>query len=144
MANQIDQQYLLHDQYKNASNLNARIQLHQRFGSNTFDWYRWVFDQYTIAPQSKILELGCGPALLWQKNLDRVADDWDIVLSDFSAGMLQEAQKNLDNKCKRGKCRQTTKIAQPHRTGNKPERCDPYQESFWYVCGLRHKMKFSL
>jgi ubiquinone/menaquinone biosynthesis C-methylase UbiE len=94
---QIDQQYLLHDQYKSASNLNARIQLHQRFGRSTVDWFRWVFDQYRIAPDSKILELGCGPALLWQKNLDRVADDWDIVLSDFSPGMLQEAQKNLDH-----------------------------------------------
>lgn len=97
MTYQIDQQYLLHDRYKNASNLSARIQLHQRFGSNTVDWFRWVFDQYEITPNSKILELGCGPALLWQKNLDRVAGDWDIVLSDFSAGMLQEAQKNLDD-----------------------------------------------
>lgn len=97
MTWQIDQQYLLQEQYKNASNLSARIQLHQRFGTNTVEWFCWVFDQYNIAPDSKILELGCGPALLWQKNLARVADDWEIVLSDFSAGMLQEAQKNLDN-----------------------------------------------
>ena len=48
MAYEIDQQYLLHDQYKNAANLRARIELHRRF-STSAGWYRWVFDQYRIA-----------------------------------------------------------------------------------------------
>ena len=90
-----DQLYLLHNQYKDASNLNARIQLHQRFGTNSINWYTWLFDQFTIASGSRILELGCGPGGLWQKNLHRLPADWDFVLSDFSAGMLHEAQHNL-------------------------------------------------
>jgi SAM-dependent methyltransferase len=32
---------------------------------------------------------------LWQRNLDRIPPDWTITLSDFSPGMVQEAQRNL-------------------------------------------------
>ena len=95
MAEISNQAYLLTDQYKDSSNLNARIQLHQRFSTNKYDWHRWVFDQLKIASGSQILELGCGPAWLWRNNLDRIPADWHIMLSDFSAGMLQEAQRQL-------------------------------------------------
>lgn len=97
MAGMTDQSYLLNEQYKDASNLNARFQLHARFSVNKRGWNRWVFDQFRIAPGSRILELGCGPGKLWLSNLDRIADDWQITLSDFSPGMLQEARQNLSH-----------------------------------------------
>lgn len=90
-----DQHYLLTDQYKNAANLNARVQLHARFGEKGQSLHRWIFDHFTIAPGSKILELGCGPGLQWLTNRERIPADWQITLSDFSPGMLQEAQHNL-------------------------------------------------
>ncbi|HET7639881.1 MAG TPA: class I SAM-dependent methyltransferase, partial [Ktedonobacteraceae bacterium] len=93
MSDLIDQHYLLTDQYNNAQKLEARIQLHQRFSTNTYDWHRWVFDHLTIPPDSRILELGCGPADLWRKNADRIPENWHITLSDFSPGMLQEARQ---------------------------------------------------
>ena len=89
------QHYLLNDQYKDAANLNARIQLHERFSTQTYDWQRWVFDQIQAKPRSRVLEIGCGPARLWLNNFDRIPQHWHITLSDFSAGMLQEAQHNL-------------------------------------------------
>jgi ubiquinone/menaquinone biosynthesis C-methylase UbiE len=95
MSEVANQKYLLTDQYKNASNLNARIQLHARFSKNKYGWHRWIFDQFKIAPGSRILELGCGPGQLWASNLDRIPQDWDITLSDFSVGMLQDAQQKL-------------------------------------------------
>lgn len=95
MSYPTDQTYLLNDQYKTASNLNARIQLHARFSQNTYGWPRWVFDHINAAAESHILELGCGPAVLWRSNLDRLPTNWHITLSDFSPGMLQEAQQNL-------------------------------------------------
>ena len=89
------QNYLLNDQYKDAVNFNARVQLHERFGTNPYDWQRWVFDQLQAKPRSRVLEIGCGPARLWLNNFDRIPKNWNITLSDFSAGMLQEAQHNL-------------------------------------------------
>ena len=90
-----DQAYLLTRQYHNASNLEARIALHARFSTNTYGWFRWLFDHLDLLPQSRILELGCGTGLLWLENMDRIPEGWDVTLSDFSPGMLQEAQQNL-------------------------------------------------
>ncbi len=95
MSDMIDQRYMLTDQYKTASNLGARITLHERFSTNPVKLQHWVFEQLDLAPSAHILELGCGPGTLWQKNLERVPQGWRITLSDFSAGMIQAIQHNL-------------------------------------------------
>src|SRR5258706_10720793 len=95
MSKIADQDYLLNQQYRDASNLNARIQLHVRFSQNTYGWHRWVFDQLKASPQSRVLELGCGPGRLWSENAARIPPGWEITLSDFSPGMIAEAQRNL-------------------------------------------------
>jgi ubiquinone/menaquinone biosynthesis C-methylase UbiE len=82
-------------QYCNASNLNARIQLHRRFSQNKYGWFHWVFDQFDLPENARILELGSGAGNLWLENQERIPTRWDILLSDFSAGMLAQAQKNL-------------------------------------------------
>ena len=84
MSRVTDQEYLLSEQYQDASNLNARIQLHRRFSVNKYGLPRWVFDQLDFSSTSRILELGCGPANLWRENLDRIPKGWDITLSDLS------------------------------------------------------------
>src|SRR5215210_9014670 len=89
-----DQTYL-REQYKNAANLNDRIQLHVRFSTNRYDFHRWVFDQLKLAASSRVLELGCGPGSLWRPNLARIPSGWQITLTDFSPGMLAEARANL-------------------------------------------------
>ena len=90
-----DQRYLLNEQYKDASNLNARIALHERFSTNPYDWHCWVFEQFHIPPQAKVMELGCGPGKLWLNNAERIPEGWQVTLTDFSPGMLQENQRNL-------------------------------------------------
>ncbi|MDQ3930160.1 MAG: class I SAM-dependent methyltransferase, partial [Chloroflexota bacterium] len=90
-----DQEYLLGDQYKDAANLNARIQLHARFSTNPRSWHPWVFDQLDIPEAGHVLEVGCGPAPLWVENTERVPRHWQITLSDLSLGMLKEARKQL-------------------------------------------------
>jgi SAM-dependent methyltransferase len=90
-----DQNYLCNEQYKDASNINTRIRMHVEFSTNKYGWFHWVFDQYEIAPQARILELGCGPGDLWLDNIDRIPEGWEITLSDFSAGMLAKAQEKL-------------------------------------------------
>ncbi len=93
----LDQEYLKRE-YRNATNLNARIGLHQRFSLNSYGWMRWIFDQFDLLPACRILELGCGPGTLWLENMDRIPQGWDILLTDFSPGMLQQVQENLAGK----------------------------------------------
>lgn len=95
MSKLSDQEYLLTDQYKDASKLGARIQLHRRFSTNKYGLPRWVFDQFDLPPMCRILDLGCGPADLWVENLSRIPAGWEITLTDFSPGMVEKAQENL-------------------------------------------------
>lgn len=87
----------VNNQYRTTSNLNARIRLHQEFSTNKYGWQRWLFDQFKFIPQSRVLELGCGTGNLWLENLDRIPADAEILLSDFSEGMLEQAKQNLKN-----------------------------------------------
>lgn len=97
MTNPTNQNYLRDDQYKNATNLNARIELHRRFSTNKYSFQCWVFDQFDLPENSRVLELGSGPGSLWLGNLDRIPPSWQITLSDFSAGMVEEQRQNLAN-----------------------------------------------
>jgi ubiquinone/menaquinone biosynthesis C-methylase UbiE len=90
-----DQTYLLKKQYQDATNYSARVDLHRRFSSNKYGFYRWVFDRFILDEGSKLLELGCGPGGLWRSNRQRVPASWHITLTDFSPGMLQDARKLL-------------------------------------------------
>lgn len=96
MSDQIGSQQFLSDQYLNASNLDKRIALHLRYSLNKMGWYEWLFDQLLPgAPNSNVLELGCGHGNLWKTCNQRIPKDWVITLSDNSDGMLLDAWKNL-------------------------------------------------
>lgn len=90
-----NQDYLLNNQYKDSSKFNTRVELHRRFSINTQDWHLWVFDHLQFQEGYTALELGCGPGFLWRGNRTRIPASWQITLSDFSAGMLEEARQAL-------------------------------------------------
>jgi ubiquinone/menaquinone biosynthesis C-methylase UbiE len=91
-----DQKWI--EQYENASNLKARIRIHELFSTNKQGWMDWFFQQLNLPAEISILELGCGNGELWAKNLYKIPAGWNITLTDFSAGMLEDAKKNLNLK----------------------------------------------
>jgi SAM-dependent methyltransferase len=90
-----DQRYLRADQYKDASNLDARIRVHERFSTNSCKWQRWVFDHLDLPARCHILDVGCGPGNLWFESEHRIPPSSTIVLSDLSPGMLGKARQKL-------------------------------------------------
>lgn len=96
MSKFTDPQYLKNNQYRDSSNLDVRVVIHQRFSTNPYGWFKWVFDRLLTLPQDDmILELGCGHANLWKENVDRIPAGWNITLSDLSPGMVDAAWRNL-------------------------------------------------
>ncbi len=96
MSKQTDQYYLTHEQYKDAGNLEARLEIHRRFSTNSYGWFNWVFDTLNQLPkEANVLELGTGSGALWTAIADRIPANWVITLSDLSPGMLDSAWRNL-------------------------------------------------
>src|SRR5258708_15703532 len=89
--------YLRDEQYRDAGNFSARVELHRRFSTNRGSWQRWVFDHLLAAlgTEAPVLEVGCGPALLWRANLERLPAGWRVMVTDFSAGMIQSVRRAL-------------------------------------------------
>lgn len=85
----------LKKQYQNASNVSARIHLHQLYSQNQLGWFPWLFQQYPITSNMRVLELGCGDGTLWLNNLAHLPDDIGIILSDISTGMLGDARRTI-------------------------------------------------
>ncbi|MBI5354630.1 MAG: class I SAM-dependent methyltransferase [Chloroflexi bacterium] len=96
MSKLTDQSYLTTNQYKDAGNLNARLDIHRRFSTNPYGWFNWVFDTLSkLSKEANVLELGTGSGALWSNIADKVPAQWNITLSDLSQGMLDAAWRNL-------------------------------------------------
>lgn len=90
-----DKTYLRNQQYKDSSNLDARANLHRLYSTSPDQWHEWVFENMAVQPGMAVLECGCGPGWLWRNNLERIPDNCQITLSDFSDGMVAEAEAAL-------------------------------------------------
>lgn len=90
-----DPEFLREDQYRDDSNLRARIELHRRFSTNPQPWHRWAFEQFDLPDEADILEVGCGPGELWLQNLERIPEGWSLTLTDFSQGMVDKARQAM-------------------------------------------------
>lgn len=89
------QSYLKDHQYKTADNLNARIALHRQFGTNPYGWQKWVFDLLNLQSGMQVLEVGCGPGGLWSENIIRCPGGLQVVICDYSLGMLESARSAI-------------------------------------------------
>lgn len=85
-------------QYKNATNISARIRLHRNYSVNKEGWFPWLFSNLHLKSGMKVLELGAGNGALWSQNINKVPADVNIILSDVSEGMLADAKNEIGDK----------------------------------------------
>ncbi|WP_346939169.1 MerR family transcriptional regulator [uncultured Clostridium sp.] len=86
---------------RDASNLNEGVKLMDRFSTNRYGWYPWVFDNIRIKNKDKVLEVGCGNGVLWTKNMDNLHESIDVTLTEICEDMINEAKLNFGNDSKR-------------------------------------------
>jgi ubiquinone/menaquinone biosynthesis C-methylase UbiE len=97
----IDPAYLRGDQYRDSSNLKKRASLHERFSTNPDGWFHWVARQIEQpGGNCRVLEIGCGPGLLWASQAELFPQAWQITLTDFSAGMVSQASAALQGQAR--------------------------------------------
>ncbi len=85
-----DADYLRDQQYKDPSNLNARIALHAKYSSSAEPWFPWLIGRIEWAPGLNVLEVGCGSGLLWVSVAD-ILPHVRLTLTDLSEGMVDAA-----------------------------------------------------
>ncbi len=90
-----DLESILKKQYKDASNIMARINLHKQYSVNKQGWFPWIYEQMQVKPGQKILELGCGAGNLWVENAEKFPADISITVTDISDGMLRDARREI-------------------------------------------------
>ena len=83
------------NQYQDASNISARINLHSLYSVNKQGWFPWIYEQLCVRDGMKVLEIGCGDGTLWKENKDKLPENIEITLSDISEGMLRDARRNV-------------------------------------------------
>lgn len=91
----------LKKQYQNASNISARIRLHEKYSRNKQGWFSWLYEKCEIKSGMRILEIGCGNGAFWLENMEAIIGKkitpLQIVLSDISAGILGDARRSLED-----------------------------------------------
>jgi SAM-dependent methyltransferase len=90
-----DTDYLRDHQYKDPTNLHARVTLHAKHTVAEQPWFDWVAARLDWPRGGHVLEVGCGSGLLWS-NIGPQLPDLNLTLTDISEGMLEVARHALD------------------------------------------------
>ncbi|HEW2716461.1 TPA: class I SAM-dependent methyltransferase, partial [Streptococcus pneumoniae] len=46
--------------------------MHKKYSKNKLGFNNWIFSNYQITDEVKVLELGCGTGELWKSNSDSI------------------------------------------------------------------------
>ncbi|MDE7200737.1 MAG: methyltransferase domain-containing protein [Lachnospiraceae bacterium] len=91
----INNKDIVQKQYETSANLNTRISIHDKYSVNKQGFGNWIASNYQITDGMRILELGCGTGDMWTSNSNLIAKCAELVLTDFSEGMIQTAHSNI-------------------------------------------------
>jgi len=92
---QNEKDYLRNQQYKDSQSYEHRMSLLE-FSEPKLDHWQWLAQWHDFSKVKSILEVGCGPAIFWRYvNKSQLNAQQQLVLTDFSAGMLETARKNM-------------------------------------------------
>ncbi len=80
------------EQYSSTKNLDIRISIHNKYSTNKQGFGNWIFEHYNFFDGCRILELGCGNGKMWKDKVYLIGDSSELILSDFSEGMLEEVR----------------------------------------------------
>lgn len=83
------------EQYKNSTNINIRVQLHQKYASNPEGWFSWIFRHLQLQAGEQVLEVGCGNGELWAGRQQMLPKGCRVLLTDISPGMVADVEKRL-------------------------------------------------
>lgn len=85
----------MREQYADASRLDARIGLYERFSASRESWQAWLFARLALVPGERVLDAGAGSGRLWSECAGRLSPRVAVVLADLSPAMLREARGRL-------------------------------------------------
>lgn len=86
-----DREYVI-KQYMKDENLNKRISIHD-YSTAKISFYQWMYDRLELAPNMKVMDIGCGTASFWKSMAAKLPEGLEIHLTDYSEGMLESARK---------------------------------------------------
>jgi SAM-dependent methyltransferase len=87
----VDQSYLLSRQYRDSKKLEARANLHRKYGQGGFNWFEWIAQHARLSPGMRVLDIGCGTGWLWEEGRAAFPSGLDLMLADLSPAMVADA-----------------------------------------------------
>ena len=81
-------------QYRTSEPLESRVDLHERFSTNSLGWHPWVMGRIARHLSGQVLEVGCGTGALWSKTDQALPELRRLVLADYSTAMVTAARGN--------------------------------------------------
>ena len=90
--NRMNNKEAVKEQYSDSRNLNTRMSIHEKYSVNKQGFGNWIYGQYQLRDNMRILELGCGTGDMWTGRIDQLKPGSSLVLADFSEGMVKEVR----------------------------------------------------
>ena len=93
----MDNHHNVQVQYANSQNLDIRIAFQEKYSQNKYGFGPWLMDQYEFPANARVLEIGCGTGGMWLNRQELIDSFEELMLTDFSLGMLADAKKKLQH-----------------------------------------------